>query len=208
MKKFGFILLIIALSLQANAQLKVPEVLDKPQDQSIVQKKVDYSLSTGTSFFSSPGYASGSSFYLAPEFKLKLSPKFVVDAGIMLMQNRFSFSNPTSLFGEKSVVVKSGPSYDGVAYATGNYALNSRLTLSGSIVKSFSPDGNNYQNMSMNNSFQMMSFGVNYKLSEHMSISGGVRVIQSSGYNPYSGYNYMAPGVGYNTMNPLSDPFR
>ncbi len=210
MKKLIVILIVFALSLQVNAQLKLPEGFDKSQNEPSVEKKVDYSLSTGTSFFSSPGYASGSSFYLAPEFKLKLSPKFRVNAGIMLAQNRFNFSAPTSLFGEKSVVVKSGPSYDGVVYATGNYALNSRLTFSGSIVKSFTPGGNSSQDAAWRNSFQMMSLGVDYKLSEHVSIGGGIRMIQSNGFNPYTGYNYnyMAPGLGFNPTGSFSDPIR
>lgn len=194
MNKISIILIAFGLSIQVNAQFRLPaEMRSNRNDTATAEKKVDYSLSTGTSFFSSPGYAKGSIFYIAPEFNLKLSPKFKVDAGIMLMQNRFNYSNPTSLFGEQSVVVKSGPSYDGVAYASGNYTFNSRLTFSGSLVKSFSPGGS-YQDAGWRNSFQMMSFGVNYKLTEHMSIGGGVHFIQSNGFNPYSGYNYMNPG--------------
>ena len=206
MKLVSFFLFLFGLSLQVNAQLQLPEGSDKLQSEPVIQKKVDYSFSTGTSFYSSPGYASGSSFYLAPSFKLKLSPKFKVDAGLMLMQNRFSANMPTSIFGEKSVVVKSGPSYGGVVYASGDYQLNSKLTFSGSLVKSFSPDGSNYQ-MGLQNSFQMMSLGVKYKLSENISIGGGVRMIQSNGFNPYSGYNNMYPGLGYSPMNSFTDPF-
>jgi len=193
------------LSLQANAQFKIPQRFDKSQPDSSI-KKVDYSLSTGTSFFTSPGTASGSSFYLAPEFKFNLSPKFKVNAGIVLSQNRFNWNTPTSIFGEKSVVVKSGPSYDGMVYASGNYQLNSKLSFTGSFSKSFSPDGTSYY-MGLPSSFQMMSLGVNYKISEHFSVSGGVRMVQSNGFNPYSGYNYLNPGVGFRPMNSFGDPF-
>ncbi len=203
MKTLSFILIVIALSLQVNAQPKLPDGLDQSQSGPTFKKKVDYSLSTGTSFFTSPGYASGSSFYLAPELKLKLSPKFKVEAGIMLMQNRFNLNTPTSIFGEQSVVVKPGPSYGGVVYASGNYAPNSRLTLSGSLIKSFSPDGSNYQ-MGLQNSYQMMSLGVSYKLSEHISIGGGVHVMQFNGYNPYLN-NYMTPGLGFDPINTFGE---
>lgn len=194
MKTVSFILILVGLSVQVNAQFRLPEGLDNSQSTPSFQKKIDYSFSTGTSFFSSPGYAHGSSFYLAPEFKMNLSPKFKVDAGIMLMQNRFNWNPPTSVFGERSVVVKSGPSYGGVLFASGNYQLNSRLTFSGCIVKSFSPDGSSYQ-AGMQNSYQMMSLGVDYKLSDHITIGGGVRMMQFSGFNPYLG-NY-----GYGPMN-------
>lgn len=205
MNKVCIILIALGLAFQVNAQFRLPREMRKSQNDSVnTEKKVDYSFSTGTSFFSSPGYAKGSVFYIAPEFKLKLSPKFKVDAGIMLMQNRFSYSNPTSLFGERSVVVKSGPAYDGVAYATGNYTVNSKLTFTGSLVKSFSPDGSP-QDVGWQNSFQMMSLGVNYKLTEHMSIGGGVRFIQSNGFNPYSGYNSMYPG-SFGTSNSFNNP--
>ncbi|HEY4785419.1 MAG TPA: hypothetical protein VIH57_05195 [Bacteroidales bacterium] len=208
MKKLSFILIIYALTLHANAQLVAPEGIGKSQNDSSFVKKIDYTFSTGTSFFTSPGYASGSSFYLAPEFKLKLSPKFRVNAGIMLAQNRFNINMPTSLFGEKSVVVKSSPTYDGVAYASGSYSLNSRLTFSGSIIKSFSPDGSYSDNVAWRNSFQMMSLGVDYKLSDHMSIGGGVHFLQSSGFNPYTGYNYMSPGLGFGPLNSFYGPIR
>ena len=208
MKKLYISIIISVLFINANAQLKLPEGLDKSQTEPAVEKKVDYSFSTGTSFFSSPGHANGSSFYLAPEFKFKLSPKFKVNAGIMLMQNRFNYSGATSMIGERSVVLKSGPSYDGVVYADGNYALNAKLTLSGSIIKSFTPGGSTSQNMAWQNSFQAMSLGLNYKLSERTSFGIGVHLIQSNGYNPYSGYNYMGSGLGYSPMNSFADPFR
>jgi hypothetical protein len=77
--------------------------------------------------------------------------------------------------------------------------------LSGSIIKSFSPGGST-TDVGWKNSFQMMSFGVNYKLTEHMSIGGGVHFIQSNGFNPYSGYNnYMYPG-GFGTSNSFNNP--
>lgn len=205
MKTVSFILILAGLALQVNAQLSLSRGFNAMPNDTGFQKKVDYSLSTGTSFFSSPGFASGSSFFLAPEFKMKLSPKFKVDAGIMLMQNRLNASMPTSIFGEKSVVVKSGPSYGGIVYASGNYQLNARLVFSGSFEKSFSPDG--YSQMGLQNSYQTMSLGVKYKLSEHMSISGGFRVLQTNGFNPYSGYNYLMPGTGLHSLNSFADPF-
>jgi len=207
MKKLSFILILIASYLQVSAQFRHTAGLDNQSNELTAEKKVDYTLSAGTTFISSPGYAKGSVFYLAPEFKLKLSPKFSVDAGIMLMQNRLSYSTPSSIFGEQSVVVKSSPSYDGMAYATGNYSFNSRLTLSGTLVKSFTPAGS-YQDVGWKNSFQMMSFGVNYKITDNMSIGGGVHFIQSNGFNPYSGYNYVSPGLGVGPFNSFSDPAR
>lgn len=202
MKKLLFIIIVAALSFQVTAQVAIQQ---KPESKTepVTEKKVDYTFSTGTSFFTSPGNASGSSFYLAPEFKFKFSPKFKVDAGIMLMQNRINYSMPSAASTERSVVFKSGPSTDGVAYASGTYEANPRLSFNGSLVTTFSPGGYSSQNAAWRNSFQSMSFGVNYKLTEHMSIGGGVHVIQSTGFNPYNGYNYMNQGFGAGAMNPF-----
>lgn len=204
--KTSLFCIIIVLSLSLSAQTNIQQRPDSNNEPAL-EKKVDYSLSTGTSFFTSPGHANGSTFYLAPEFKFKLSPKFKVNAGVILMQNRFNFYNMPSTAAtssERSVVLKSGPSTDGVAYASGNYEVNSRLSFSGNVMSTFSPGGYSAQNAAWQNSFRSMSFGVNYKLSEHMTIGGGVRMVQSNGFNPYTGYNYMAPGLGYDPINQFS----
>lgn len=206
MKTSLFCIVIAVLSLSVSAQTNIQQKPDSNTEPAL-EKKVDYTFSTGTSFFTSPGHANGSSFYLAPEFKFKVSPKFKVNAGVMLMQNRFNLYTMPSMANtssERSVVLKSGPSTDGVAYASGNYEVNPRLSFSGSVVSTFSPGGYSSQNAAWQNSFQSMSFGVNYKLSEHMSIGGGVHVIQSNGFSPYNGYNYMNTGFGGNPMNPFS----
>jgi opacity protein-like surface antigen len=68
-------------------------------------------------------------------------------------------------------------------YGKGDYKFNSRLTLTGSFIKNFSDQSNNtLQNRAWNNSFQMMSMGLNYKLSENVTIGAGFRFMQTDGY--------------------------
>jgi hypothetical protein len=200
MKGITIMIGVIVVSLQASGQgqMNLSEGTENPLTTPVAAKKIDYSLSTGTSYLYAPGFAKGSTFYVAPEFKMNLSPKFKVDAGIMLSQNRFNYSQAT-LVPSSSVVLRSGPGYSGAVYANGNYAVNNKLTFTGSIYKDFSPNSP-YQSSSTNSSLQMMSLGVHYKLSDHFSIGAGMNMLQSRGYNPYTGlsnYGY-GPTNGYN----------
>jgi hypothetical protein len=193
-------LIIASLQASGQGQMNIPEGTENPHTTPVAAKKIDYSLSTGTSYLYAPGFAKGSTFYVAPEFKMNLSPKFKVDAGVMLSQNRFNYSQAT-LVPSSSVVLRSGPGYSGAVYANGNYAVNNKLTFTGSIYKDFSPNSP-YQNSSANSSLQMMSLGVHYKLSDHISIGAGMNMIQSRGYNPYTGLS----NYGYGPLNG-SNPF-
>lgn len=189
MKKIFFLALSISLALQSFGQLPVPGE-ETSLDKSF-KKSVDYSFSTGTSFYSS-GIGKGSSYYFAPEFKLKLSPKFQMDAGIMIAQNRFSYSNPVSLTGT-SVVVRNAPAQQTSLFASGIYTANSKLTFTGSVYKTLPGNSNDPWSHNM----QMMSLGVKYKLSENVTIGAGMRMVQSN-FNPYQGY--------YSPMYNFSDP--
>lgn len=197
MKKTVFLILVLGLGIQVNAQLPVSTDEEKAADGQVFKKKVDYSLNMGTSFFSS-GYGRGSSYYVAPEFKLKLSPKFQMNAGIMVSQNKFAYSSPTSLSGN-SVVINRGPVKESTVYASGIYTLNPKLTITGSLVKNF--PGNN-ETSYWDNSFQMMSMGVKYKFTENITFGASMHMVQGSIYNPYTGY--AIPGATVNSWGQYS----
>jgi len=171
-----------------------------PAKKAPVASKLDYHLSVGTSFIYAPGYGNGLSTYVAPEISYKLSPKIRVNAGIMFLQSNMSFMHyRTNCGSERSVVIKTPSTISTLAYISGDYLINNRLTLSGTIVKDLSNPGNN----AYNNSVQMMSMHLNYKLTDNISIGAGMNMIQSNRNNTFfnpgfnSGNQFSNNGWGY-----------
>ena len=151
------------------------------KDESTLNlKKVDYSLNTGTSIFSMGSMGSGSMYYVAPEFSYQFSPKFRFRGGVMFTQQNFK-ANPDNLDMKSNYqyYVPSGPST--TVYASGDYQVNSRLSLTGTLIKNFSD--NRYSQNGFDNSYQMMSMGLNYKITDHLHFGAGVSLYQGSGLN-------------------------
>lgn len=182
MKKVLFTLIIALYAFSAYSQTGRFRGFNYGNDSIVPQNKVNYSLETGSMFYG--GAMKGSTFYVAPSFTYAFSKKFSMQGGVMFMNNNYNFSNQA--LGQPDTRLFSQPNkYETVVYAKGNYQVNNRLTISGSLVKNFA-DNAGMQNQAWNNSFQMMSMGMDYKLTDNMTIGAGVKVMQGSGYyNPY-----------------------
>ena len=160
MNKIVFLFLFAILSFRSNSQ-GVPLSKDIPENQAEMKKndKFDYSMNTGTTFSYSKGYGNTSTFYLAPEFKWKLSSKLKINAGVMLGQNRFNYGQ--SLTTPVKSVVERTPtqSYSGLLYVTGNYAFGSRLSLTGSVEKGNNVPGSSIYQQNMLSNYQSCRLG-------------------------------------------------
>lgn len=183
MKKVLFTLIIALYACSAFSQTLRFRGFNDGNDTIVPQNKVNYSLETGSMFYG--GAMKGSTFYVAPSFTYAFSKKFSMQGGVMFMNNNYSYT-ANQVFGQPDTRLFSQPSkYETVVYAKGNYQVNNRLTFTGTVVKNFS-DNSGMQNQSWNNNFQMMSMGMNYKLSDNITLGAGLRVMQGSGYyNPY-----------------------
>lgn len=187
MKKFLFALIavIYACGIYGQGQrLK----LNLPEDSIVPVKKVNYSFQTGSMFYG--GAMRGSTFYVAPSFSYAFSKKFSMEGGIMFMNNNYSYTAASQVFGQDTRLFSQPSKYETVVFARGNYQVNNKLTITGSLVKNFT-DNTSMQNQAWNNSFQMMSMGMDYKLTPNITLGAGVRVVQGSGYNNPFQYNNM-----------------
>ena len=193
MRIFFFLILTVYFALPARAQDFVPQ--PTPSNFITPPEKVKVSLNTGTSFVYSPGSFAGSSFFVAPKLSYNMTPKFRLNAGIMLIKQSLNLSSSLFPAGEnqsRSVVLKNSSNIQGVLFAQGDYSLSDRLTLSGSVLKSLDTNNNN-RNDAFNNSFQAMSMGINYKISNTISVGAGVHLIQSNGNNNYFPDTFFSP---------------
>lgn len=180
MKNFLVLLSLLSLTWTIGAQ---EEIQPEAKPIKLPTEKIKFSLDAGTSFMYAPKFASGTSFFVTPKFTYAITPKFHLNAGVMILKQNLYFPNGITTFNEnqpQSVVIKNSSSVQGVLFAQGDYLLSDRLTLSGSVMKSLD-NTNKLQNLPWNNSFQAMSMGVNYKISNTISVGAGVHVIQSNG---------------------------
>lgn len=156
-----------------------------------LNRKVRYGLSAGTQF----SRLFGTATYLEPSVLFPVTKRFSGFASVNLVT---SFGPNRNMFGT--------PEGDGhyarlsnqrvILNAGGNYMVNDRLNLTGSVWRDLSktpmPAG---VNLLMPGGTNGMSLRANYKVSEHFSVSGGFRysngnAYQSGWYNPGSPFGY------------------
>jgi hypothetical protein len=191
MKRSIVILFFMTLVSYANCQIAIPETNSNNNTiEETPLKKVDYSLNTGTSF--STGAYSGSSYYIAPEMTYRFSPKFKVHTSIAFINSNISAPSASYLnFGDNQSRLFDKKTNQTVVYASGDYQINTRLMITGTVIKNFNSLGNSkQQNAGWNNSFQMMSLGMLYKITPNMTIGADFKMIQGDNlYNNPLYYN-------------------
>jgi opacity protein-like surface antigen len=203
MKKALFSAVFISLFACLNGQGLVQETnLTNQVDANaplLPAKKVEYSLSTGTSF--GMGTYSSSSYFIAPQMNYQISPKFKLNTGVVFVQSNLMLPNTSTLnLGQQSQMFEQKTS-ETLVFANGDYQVNNKLTITGSVVKNFnSPASSKMQENGWRNSFQMMSMGFQYKITSNMSIGAEFKMVQSDNlYNPlhYNMYQYGSVMPGF-----------
>lgn len=150
----------------------------------IVGPRASYSVNAG---FVTAGRF-GSASYLTPLASYQLTKRFSVFAGLTYMHIVPGIGALTPE-GTRTVGLAGMNRY--VVQGGGAYALSPRVTLVGSAWKDLTPNtfGNGVNPYA---GFSNMGSGVNmradFKITEHMTVSGGVRVSNgvAPGYSPYS----------------------
>ncbi|OON67147.1 hypothetical protein B0919_19995 [Hymenobacter sp. CRA2] len=151
-----------------------------------------YSLNAGAVFAG----RFGSATYLSPRVNYQLTNRLQLFGGLTYLRSMPGAAYlPASELGTKANAWAGTNHY--LLQGGGTYALSPRLSLTGSAWKDFSPAGpavNPYAGFG-GNLGQGVNLRADYHITEHFSVSGGVRVSQGStapGYAPVLG----AP-VGY-----------
>lgn len=156
-------------------------------------KKIDFGLEAGTSYQFSPGYFHGPGYYIAPNLNYKVSPKFLLTAGV-----RLGYSALYPLAEESNSEHDMLPMTRMFLYARGSYLLSERLRFSGTVyhIKNDIPYRNKDQNK-IDYNYQGMSMGVDYEIipglsvGVHVSFQNGNHLIYDNLYNGYySPYPY------------------
>lgn len=170
----------------------------KPTAASMPVNRVSYGLSVGSSF----GRGFGATF-IEPSVRYQVSERFRVFGSFTymnVMSQQMAVQTPEG----NTMLQHAGPSSHYMMNAGVDYLVNDRLVLSGSVWRDFSNMPMPAQNRMYNGLFQPSrngaDFRATYKITDNLSITGGVRysdggsLMQSPFYGPgFSGYRSSSP---------------
>ncbi|QMU27524.1 hypothetical protein [Adhaeribacter radiodurans] len=154
-------------------------------------RRVSYSMSAGAQF--APGW--GSATYLEPSVMVPITKRFSGFASLNMIS---TFGNNYNWFGRENAGANYTPLQNRhfILHAGGNYLVNDRLRLTGSVWRDLSKNPMPAPvNLLMPGGSNGMQFRAHYKVSDNFSVSGGLRysngnAYQNSWYNPTSPYGY------------------
>jgi hypothetical protein len=175
----GF-LFIIAIS--GMAQEHTDSLYKSSMAHSTVADRISASVSMGAAV-SSTSFKSGavtSGTYIAPLIGYRFTDKFKLNVGVIHYTVNGNSYLPITL-GENKFPTGRQPYSGNLFMLEGQYKLNDQLLFSGDLMYDANPLLNKQR------SFKAASLGLDYKVSEHTTLSIKTMIIQNNGYNsPYS----------------------
>ncbi|QNF33719.1 hypothetical protein HUW51_13680 [Adhaeribacter swui] len=168
-----------------------PVVTNATKDLSVKPaRKVSYGLSMGTQY--SP--LLGTATYLEPSVLVPITKRFSGFASVSMIS---AFNTYPNRFGQDNAAALNNRwSQHYIVHAGGNYLVNDRLNLTGSVWRDLSKNpGLRPVNLLMPGGSNGMSIRASYKVTDNFSVSGGLRysngnAYQNSWYNPASSFGY------------------
>lgn len=197
MKGFNYIhtvLFVLCFALTGNTGLAQKESME-PSDHPLfyVQKdflpvrKIDHSfknraninLMAGTSFWSVGKRNNGFISYLRPEIDYSIAPRFHVISGIVIVNHQIPG------YKENDPLILSHPPGNRIfMYAEGEYLVNEKLSVFGSVAKEITSYKPHVMNPAVYNmDYHNASVGINYRITDNFNFGAHVNVRE--GYNPY-----------------------
>ncbi len=154
-------------------------------------RKISYSMSAGAQF--APGW--GSATYLEPSVSVPITKRFSGFASLNMIS---TFGTNYNWLGRENAAANYAPlrNQHFILHAGGNYMVNDRLRLTGSVWRDLSKNPMPAPvNLLMPGGSNGMMFRAHYKVTDNFSVSGGLRysngnAYQNSWYNPVSPYGF------------------
>ncbi|CAN5278160.1 hypothetical protein BH09BAC1_BH09BAC1_01630 [soil metagenome] len=217
MKKLLLLLLLVASVTASQAQSKGyndSDTISFPQGflntKPTIKDRLHFGVSMGTSVSFARGQDGIMGHFIAPILSFQVSPKFRVNGGVSLQYN--SLNNPwtygTGENGSNIMLVR--PKVQTFMFASGEYALNPKLTLTGSVFAStatLNMPGLNPSTYNLNS--YGASAGFWYKINDKASFGAQVQFSRGNPYQRYNGGMYndgsmMGGGFGNGLRHPYS----
>ena len=168
----------------------VPAPTKAPDAAAVVpSRKIRYGLSAGTHFSNLYGTAT----FLEPSVMLPITNRFSGFASLSMVT---SFGANAYRSGSDAVMTNNTALYNQrlILNAGGNYMVNDRLNLTGTVWRDLSKNPMPPAvNLLMPGGTNGMSLRANYKVTDNLSVSGGLRFSNGNAYN----------SMWYNPGNPF-----
>lgn len=210
MKKLLLSLLLVGMVFATQAQSKGYEdndTISLPesfQTQTLAPKdRLHFGVSMGTSVAFSRGQDAIMGHFIAPTLSYQVNDKFRLSGGISLQYN--SLNNPWTYGNAESgsSIMLLRPRVQTLVFARGEYAVNEKLTLTGSVfanTAALNMPGLNPKTYNLNT--YGGSAGFWFKLNDKSSIGAEVQIIRSN--DPYQRYR---PGGMMGGFDGARNPF-
>lgn len=159
------------------------------------RKKSHTGFSVNTGYTVSSNGQGGPFLSLSPHVIYPVSDRFYLNTGITAGYGNMYM--PSFITGEESQML---PMTQMFIYASGNYIVSNKLTVSGSAYKQIVDVKNPNSSLKSSTSFdyQGLSIGFNYKLTENISFDAHIHFNSPSNYNSlYSPFGYTVPPYGW-----------
>lgn len=160
------------------------------QRNKSVKDRLNASISGGAGVMVFNPKSTSSYSYVAPSFQYQLGSKFTVSAGLIhfnVTGNPFINRN----IGDNKYLNNNKTFSGNILQVGGLYKLNDRLTVSGSVLYQVNPPSYKQTN------FNSTSFGLDYKVTQHTTLSIKTNIIQGNNLNSL----YYSNPLGPNSMS-------
>ena len=191
MRKLLFLLLLVASAAVAQAQSKgytnndTITLPDGLQAKPAIKDRLHFGVSMGTSVAFSRGQDAVMGHFIAPTLSYQVSNRFTLFGGVALqynsLNNPYTYNNPES----GSSIMLMRPRMQTSMFVGGEYAVNDKLTLTGSVfanTASLQVPGLDPQTYNLNN--YGVSGGFWYKVNDKASIGAQVQISRGN-YNAF-----------------------
>jgi hypothetical protein len=193
--RFSFLLILFPALFSLNVAAQ-GVIMDTTLAKTYTPKKATYGLQVGSMFSTAGGYGSSFSTFISPHMAYSLSSRFSLEAGISIITTNFTNARPYYSFPSETGF--NGNLTSAILYLSGNYRLNDRLMLSGSVFKEIGISGYSKNTDPFSNQpAQGIYMNADYKVTDHFHIQAGFGY--SKGLDPYrSSIFQQGTGTGYN----------
>lgn len=177
------------------------------QDSLTTKDRLHYNFAVGVGVgFSNHGSNSLSTYY-KPSISYDVSPKFKINTGLLYVN---SSANNVVLYSDYQYRLFSGSISDYYAYIGGQYQMNDKLSIGGSIFYNVA-DFKSYNGLSVNhqgtnNGSWGYSANFKYKVTKGLTLEGQIRVTDSTHPNAFNN-NQMGMSNSF-FGNGCGSPFR
>ena len=166
--------------------IEYPSAAGLINSNAVSPDKMHLSFETGVSVFSMGKQSAFDNWY-APALTYNVTPRFQITAGAIALYSKNNFQSSFNTNEGINTIPQNTGTGQYFLFAKGSYLLNSRLTLSGTLLREVPDSQINPSAMSITH------VNVAYKITDAFSVSAGCTIVKGNNSSLMGGYNGLYP---------------